>query len=328
MRQTKLSMSLKEKVHDPIMERYVEEKRAIQESIRARFIEERLNKVIFYFTLPSSTLIPNSVIAQDLQRIGLFPGKLFRYSKDTSSGVKFEKDLQTLFQRLYNVSDELQVGQTKVYTNISLLGSDIAKLPIRALDLYSKNINEWLKFQYGNNQQIKPTDLVRQAGVQGKVDLKLPNSMAQIQYQYSTELQTLLTLLKGANITAKNYTNMQAISFGKANYFRALSSVLGELGFGNNEILSTYFQTNRQGTKTASGLHKAHIRMAYEVLGIGQYVDSNGQLQSFGQTDYLIVFNKSSGQVKVRSTRDIVRQYINKTTSVGMGTSTFTVNLN
>ena len=81
-----------------------------------------------------------------------------------------------------------------------------------------------------------------------------------------------------ANITAKCYTNMTSISFGKANYFRSLSSVLSDLGYDKDYILAFYHNSQRVRYNSISGAHKAHIRFAYEVLGIGQYIDINGTL--------------------------------------------------
>lgn len=278
--------------------------------------------------MPNSQPINNAEIANDLKNLGLFPGQLFNYNNsalsDSQLGFQFEKDLEILFQRLFNVlNQQLVTGTEKVYSKMTLTGEEFINLPIRAIDICSQETNEWLKFQYGQTKQIKPTDLVRQAGVYGKIDLKVPNSIATIKYEYSSKLQTLIYLLQGANITAKCYTNVSSISFGKANYFRSLSSVLSDLGYSKQDIMGLYKSTNNVKYSSLSGAHKAHIRYAYEVLGVGQYVDINGQLQPFGTTDYLVVFNKSANRIHVRSTRDLVRQYMLKT----QGTKTYTTSL-
>lgn len=315
-------------VHKDVYERYVEQKKAINEAARAHKIEILFNEILDYFTISSSQPINNFEIANDLKALGLIPGQLFNYTNsslsDSQLGFQFEKDLEILFQRIFNVLDQqLVTGAEKVYSKMTITGEELTNLPVKAIDICSQETNEWLKFQYGQKRQVKPTDLVRQAGVYGKIDLKLPTSMATIQYEYSSKLQTLITLLQGANITAKCYTNVSSVSFGKANYFRSLSSVLSDLGYSKQDIIGIYKATNTVKYSSLSGSHKAHIRYAYEVLGVGQYVDANGQLQPFGTTDYLIVFNKGANKVHVRSTRDLVRQYMLKT----QGTKTYTTSL-
>ena len=316
------------KVHLDIQERYVQQKKAAQEAARAHKIELLFNEILDYFLMPTSSLISNAEVARDLSALGLFPGQLFNYKDSTLSdsklGFQFEQDLETLFQRLFNVLNEkLVTGAEKVYSKMTITGEEFANLPFRAIDICSEETNEWIKFSYGQQRKVSPTDLVRQAGVYGKIDLKIPNSTATIKYQYSAKLQTLIRLLQGANITAKCYTDMKSVSFGKANYFRSLSSVLTELNYSKQDIMNLYKSTEKVKYSSFSGAHKSHIRYAYEVLGIGQYIDINGVLQPFGTTDYLIVFDKNANRVRVRSTKDLVRQYMLKT----QGTKTYTASL-
>lgn len=312
-------------IHKKVEMQYARAKEAQRDWKKAKEIEVLFNEILLYFKTPSP--IPSSDIAKDLQMLGFLPGELFVYtdSSKTASqlGFDFEKDLEILFQRLYQTTESMVVGGQKAYTSLTLLGQDLEKIPVRAVDVWSDETNKWVKHHYGHNQSINQNSLVRQAGVYGKVDLSIPSSTVAISYDYSDKLKRFLHLLKGANITAKCYTHMTSISFGKANYFRSLSSVLSELGYSRDYILAYYNSSQKVRYNSISGAHKAHIRFAYEVLGIGQYVDVNGTLQPFGTTRFLVVFDKTTQTVKVQSTLYLVNQYLQRTA----GTKTYVANL-
>lgn len=246
---------------------------------------------------------------QELIQAGLPINQLFQYSDLNASkaGVRFEEDIQaianTVFQNEIN-----NLGSQVVYGKMQFTGEQLKNIPVRYLDNFSKDTNEWIRGKFTKEIEKESFGLYRLGSVQGKTDVRIPNNSVMINFNFSPEVLQFINLLRGLNITAKNYTNIDKISFGSASYFRVVTSVIEDLNYPEEVALKVYYST--RGRNSAAGYHKYHLRYAYEVLGPGQYYDINGQLQSLGLTNFLFVFSKSQRKIYVRSTANIVRKAI------------------
>lgn len=346
MTDVQIRKQINTKIHDAVMNKYIKEKKANADRARA----VRLEKYFNYITRYAHALKTGQVkkrgyfqssaelrFIRELNQKGVPFMELFNYSLNpnqfSQDGFQFETDLIKIFN---SIAPDLaqKIGGDKVYSNVNFLYQDIKNIPLRALDYMNEDLNKWIKYNYQHQIQFSADSIVRQAGVFGKIDLTIPKSTIALAYATTNEVREFLSLLQSSNITAKNYTNMNSIHLGSTKYFRVVSSIMEDIGMANStpSILDVYYKTYRarinSKTKPQMYPHKVHMRFAYELLGAGQYYDINGQLQSLGTTDLLIVYNKSTQEIKVKSTYDIARQVLRKEHySSGMGKSS-SINLN
>jgi hypothetical protein len=76
----------------------------------------------------------------------------------------------------------------------------------------------------------------------------------------------LIELLQGANISAKNYTDITSIHIGHSKYYRAVMTILDYFG-GLGNITNTnkvYYASN-----AVIDSHRQHIQLVYDLIGAG-----------------------------------------------------------
>ena len=298
-------------LHTEVINKYANVHQSVIDNATAKKLEMYFNRILKYVDFGQDSYGLKDSFVEELIMAGLPINQLFNYKGMTASmaGIEFEKDLEriasTAFQNIENdLGRQLVVGKS-TYT-----GEQLKNIPVRYLDAFNKETDQWIRGKFDKQTEKESEGLYRLGGVQGKIDVRIPNSAVRIDFNFSPEVLDFINLLRGLNITAKNYTNVSKISFGSASYFRVVTSVMEDLNYPEDVALKVYYATRSRNTTIAE--HKYHLRYAYEVLGPGQYYDINGQLQSLGMTNFLFVFDKTARYIYVRSTVDIVRKAIEK----------------
>lgn len=298
-------------LHNQIMDNYVKLRQASREAMVAKKLEFYFNKIVRYVKNPKAAWAKDSFILE-LEKAGIPILQLFNYSNigASAAGIKFEEDLAKIASVAFGDVKNLMIGKELVYSHQNYTGDMLNNLTVRYIDKYDSDLKQWVRTKHKAEEELEAGGLYRLGGVSGKIDVNIPNSMVTLKYDFSQETLEFLNLLRGLRITAKNYTDMKKITFGHASLFRVVSSVLGDLNHPKDIQLKVYYSAKTSRSSLAE--HKYHIRYAYEVLGIGQYYDINGSLQNLGNTNFLFVYDKNSNYIHVRSTKDMVRQAMNK----------------
>ena len=169
--------------------------------------------------------------------------------------------------------------------------------------------------------------------VDGKIDVRGYN--INIRADASTEMLEIYNLLSDATFSAKNYDSMtwdektetfieqtghSSIKLGSSNAYRALASVLADMGYEestiNSAIYSGLTKIQRENDDYVA-THFYHLRFIYELIGAGfQYGNVN-----YGGAKYLI-YNDPHGNIYVKSTAEIVSDILNSEEIIG-ATSAF-----
>ena len=307
---------IKTELHNEVLDRYANVKKATIDAKRAQLLQGYFRQISSYVAKAKLGTEPINIspFLQDLLNLGLPVMELFNYEDldGSKSGIKFEEDLKTIIDTIFGKPVVMSLGGKKIVNNLSFLGEQLAHIPYYSLEQWSEKLNEWVPKVFSKGEQKQKDGIYRLGQVQGKIDLRIPNTKITINYEYSPSTLRFIKLLQDMNITAKNYTNMSSVSFGSAKYFRVVTSVMSDLGYESDIALKIYYSTRSARQNTELGYHKYHLRQAYEALGPGQYYDMNGHLQSFGTTDFLVVYDKKANTIWVRSTADIVLKALNK----------------
>lgn len=307
---------IKTELHNEVLDRYANVKKATIDAKRAQLLQGYFRQISSYVAKAKLGTEPIKIspFLQDLLNLGLPVTKLFNYEdlNASQSGIKFEKDLKTIIDTILGEPVTMKLGSKKIINDISFLGEQLTHIPYYSLEQWNDKLNEWIPKVFSKDEQRQSNGIYRLGQVQGKIDLRIPNTKITANYKYSPSTLRFIKLLQNMNITAKNYTNMTSVSFGSAKYFRVVTSVMSDLGYENDIALKIYYSTRSARQNTELGQHKYHIRQAYEVLGPGQYYDLDGHLQSLGTTDFLVVYDKKVNTIWVRSTADIVLKAFNK----------------
>ena len=315
-----------EKVHKHIQQNYIQQKRVAKERAFAKQLEYGFQGVVEYFKYGENAILTptQQQIAQDLVSTGRFPQSLFtsftagKEAERGESGFKFEQELGKFVQKIFETDIPVVVGDRKVTTG-QIINLSQGKIPpmmkVSPSQQSSSRIREKIKEMSAAQAKKEGYNFVQLAQATGVIDLQVPKSSLQLTYSYSPATKNFLNILQGANITAKCYTNVHAISSGKTGLYRTLSAVLTEAQI-PEEIDTLYYYFRRRKRSEKEPLqHMSHISFAYNVLGFGQYVDIDGKLQRLQETDYLIVFDKNLQTIRVRSTRALVYDYVTQSTS-------------
>lgn len=310
-------------IHKDIERSYIQEKRAIADKRKAMEIEYGFQGILYYFKRSSTNFLQPAQkdIVQDLLINHQIPAQLF--STFTSgvesegigaSGQRFEEELEMFFKHIFETEGNLpiKVGDRQVYTGTTITVGNTKAMPQMKVEI-SKNTSEQLnkKIEKMSLGSVKEGSIVRQAAASGVIDLTVPNSIKSLGFEYSDATKRFLNLLKGANITAKCYTNTKTISSGNTGLYRMLSSVLKSINRENDiDMYYRYFRGSSSKLPMEAKKHLSDMTFAYQLLGLGQYIDINGTMQQLNTTDFLIVFDKSTQQIKVRSTKALALEYL------------------
>ena len=304
------------RIHNKVMRRYLNEKQANVDSAIAKDLERTFNDILLYFFKDRKTtaLSPSQYnIISDLRAAGI-PSNLFDFIgqsgyTDIEKGFIFEERLGLLIGELFNSNELLTVGDQSAYTKPLTL-QQAQKLGLN-VEIFNPQLNKWI-VQKATEINDDPKTLVRYIGATGKVDLQIPNSTVTIKYDYANRIKKFLKQLQGRRISAKCYTDTTKVSLGKSGLFRTIYSVLSDIGEDEDTIRSAYYAFRPKKIIPERELHRSHIIFAYELMGMGQLKNLNGGLTKIGEVDFLIVFDKTTNSIIVRSTKDLARKYLQK----------------
>ena len=311
-------------LHEEIQKKFIEKKEQVFTRGKATELQHYLN-LILSLTNSSKTpfdYIEHSMFQQNLLQAGLVPNQLFnkfdkKYSGDTTEiGDWLEENLAKIIDTLSKQSGS-QIGKKRISSrNFGNNLTEIEKIPYglfeafdaQGVKLFTACGKDELKRLSGKYKNKIAN--YRLGGVQGKIDVQGLKGDIVFNFETSPEFNRLIELLRGANISAKNYTDITSIHIGHSNYYRAIMTILDYFG-GLGNITNTnkvYYASN-----AVIESHRQHIQLAYDLVGAGQmYRDINGNLQSLGSVDYLIIFDKNKSYIHVVSTGHIMSELFKK----------------
>lgn len=269
------------------------------------------------------------LIVDTIKNLGIKQNKTFNIERlfGERGGARFENELTRTIQAVYeNLTDEDFIFNKKIVN----IGSQRTSVNISDELLGSKQVQETLKNFGTKTQRVIKDDInkshIKQyylQDVDGKIDVQ--GYEINITGNPTPELLKIYDLLKDATFTAKNYDSIggtweqrlagigedisyRPLSLGESNPFRAIYSVLTDLGYEHRTAISAayhgYNKIKKDNDENVS-THLYHIRLAYELMGIGLLY----QGKSYGIAKYLI-YNDPSGNIYVRSTMDILSELL------------------
>lgn len=316
---------IREDIHSSL-ENYIKSKKISADTNKARMLENYFQKFFQYFRTPKNNIASslNPLTKQDRAVLlgQNIPPTLFDFydisdekMSSTTKGNLFETRLAEVIEKLFQANTPIQVGSQQVTTGIAINAKE-ASLPGNMKIIVPKAVNngvmKYIKMTLAEAKQ-QGYNMVYPAGVSGLVDLSVPNSTITINYQLTPFLKTFIHLLKGAQITAKSYTSMTSISTGRTGTYRIMSSVLPMIGHKDKiKYMAALYTTKTKDAKTnkEKAQHLSHLVFAYQIFGMGQYVDIQGRLQHLKDANFLVVFDRGNQTIRVRSTANLAYQYV------------------
>lgn len=317
-----------EDTHDQLL-RYIQEKKKQNSIVSAKTLETYLQRLFQYFRAPVDPMalgiMPlSSDIEQQLEfELGI-PKNLFNFLdsqniNDFEKGNLFEKNLSETIMKLLEINVPIQVGQNKVTSNMLIDLNQTSlhwNLKVQVPKEVNKGINEFIEMNVKEARK-KGYKTAYLASASGVIDINVPQSKKTLTYQPLPFLNTLNHLLRGANITAKCYTNTNQIHLGNSNLLRIITSIYDVLGKSQAETSKIYKIFNSRNSNLKNMVrqkeyqkHLSHYTYVYQILGAGQYIDIEGKLQPLSTTNYLIVFDRKANTVFVRSTLELAEKYM------------------
>ena len=259
----------------------------------------------YFQALKMAVLNPSSVpsvhqgfIEQIKQVLGLEVFKtLFSYDDSLSnraSGVLFEENLTKIINAAVNQSIVKESGLQRGTSDLIFAANEIKNNYDKWVDVISSET------QNGITRYIVEDEARREKGhtglrggeralyrlgkVQGKVDLAITASMLQITYYLSPDCIQFFSLINGHNITAKNYKNIDAVSFGHTAAFRIYATLLPEFGLNKALMLQAYyiqahkgqFRDSSSGNELFVRYVDEKIRLYYHCILLFCYPDVDG----------------------------------------------------
>ena len=271
------------------------------------------------------------LIVETINTLGISQNKNYNITRlfGERGGSRFENEITRTIQAVYeNLTDDDFVFDKSIVN----IGSQRTSLNLSEEILNEKEVQNILK-NLGTKTQRYIEDKntgnrIKQyylQDVDGKIDVK--GYEINITGNPTSELLRIYNLLKDASFTAKNYDSIggtwqdrvnglgedisdRPLSLGESNPFRSIYSLLTELGYEHRTAISAVchsYNKIKKEENTETSAHIYHIRLAYELMGIG--LRYNGE--SYGIAKYLI-YNDPSGNIYVRSTMDILSELLNE----------------
>ena len=234
---------------------------------------------------------------------------LFNYTgmQNWESGNRFEEHIVAIINAAANNTNFASVlGQEKGTSDLLFTASDLSKKYENWLDVFSEAIDNGIKkyvidkAQRGNSGlRGGENDLYRLGEVQGKIDIKVPQSNLTFLYGINPKVQEFLSLLSGHNITAKNYMDINKVSFGHTAPFRIYATVLPQMGYGVPEVLQAY-NIQRCIRKQHHNYMLVHyvdekLRIYYEITGDGISYEGT----KLGPADLIIINERAGANIHV-----------------------------
>lgn len=270
-----------------------------------------------------------NLIIESIRNNGLRQNKKFNITKmfGERGGARFENELTRVIQAVYeNLTDDnfifdksaVNIGKQRTSLDLedAFLSQDYVQKVLKTFGVKTQRVIE----NKINNSKVKQYYI---QNVDGKIDVK--GYRIEITGTPSSNLLHIYDLLKDATFTAKNYDSkggswqerskgvgedisFRPLSLGETNSFRAIYSVLTDLGYEHRSAITAAYHSYNKIKKendTDTSKHIYHLRFAYELMGAGLKYGGN----SYGIAKYLI-YNDPSGGIYVRSTRDILSELL------------------
>lgn len=325
------SLKLFLQTHDDIKTRYSMEKNShnMLEVKLIQFYLQRIKNAILTLKIN-----PNAYIADDFikdffercQKRGINPMTLFEYNDLSFSraGIKFEQDLVNVINACIPDSDfnssnfAQQFGYNKATSKLEFSKDELTGYYTKWVDALRTNIQtgteEWVKATFGQkNFGTSDLNLYRLGAVEGKIDILVPQSHLQINFETSPEVEKFFSLINGKKITAKNYFDISSVKLGNTNIFRIYMTILPEVGRSKEESLRMFYiqryyhNIKKNDDKGLSVLlHDYHIRFTYELMGVGLIYDG----EKLGPADLLIINERAGSLIKVYNTYMILGEVL------------------
>lgn len=186
------------------------------------------------------------------------------------------------------------------------------------LDVFNQNINTGI-YELADKVSFKnygfrgdSNSLYRLGEVQGKIDVKIAKTCIKFIATLDPSVQEFITLIQGHNITAKNYINLEKVSFGHTNKFRIYATVLPQLGFNSRQALKSYYiqQSIRSEHTRYALVHYVDEKLAlyYEITGDGIQYDG----QSMGIADLVVINERNGNTIKVYNAARLIQEKLQK----------------
>lgn len=287
---------------------------------------------------------PATILGQELEREyldGLFDYSQIDSKKTTEMGEAFEADLIKLFSIFFSQNVAKQTGRYLTQGSRFSGGETLANAADSSL-----NINAELRKKFNSDNQLK--EIIQGRDVQIKTDVHIGEIQGHV--DLSPEAKEVYNLLRGTNISAKNYqelgNNSITVNVGKGASGRIYSNILSYLYNTDSQVdvKRAYFRLvhwalarsrkkfsycNENGqwesyepfglSSGDKALKKVrfNLRVAYEIMGMGQtpyYTSGKGNIQtvaSLAIVNYLIVNERGGqGRIMVFSASEILKELI------------------
>lgn len=155
-----------------------------------------------------------------------------------------------------------------------------------------------------------------------KVDVK--GFSMNIYATVNPEWDTLFSLFQGRTFSLKNYASYTKqehanIQLGNTDYFKAIYGTLSEVGYSQNAIEEIFYHgigsllSGKSSNKGIVSTHFYHMRLIYELIGVGLYVDG----EKLDGVDFLIYNDPDTKNIYVRSTADILYELLESQNKLG-----------
>lgn len=160
----------------------------------------------------------------------------------------------------------------------------------------------------------------------GKIDISGKAITLNYTKELSFSVSRLMTLMKDATFSAKNYNSkawsedskkelsLLGLHLGKTNLYKAITGALSEIQMGHKQQTSMFFRGintilyNKHGYEEQTRTHFSHLRFIYELRGSG-LLDENGLVMP---VKYLIYNDPSSDVIFVKDTASIILEALDQ----------------
>lgn len=242
----------------------------------------------------------------------------------TSADDIFEEDLAALL-----TAGEILGGNENIDIEYFLFGSKAsgtkASQKYNPLDLIDDENVKSLLLKLAEKENKKTSTEVKNAT--GKIDI----SGKAVTLNYSKDLpfkvERLMTLMKDATFSAKNYSSgwkpetkkdwaKIGLHLGNSNLYKAVTGALSEIQMGYKQQNAFFFRGmntilgNNHGYGNIATTHFSHLRFIYELRGSG-LLDENGLVLP---VKFLIYNDPASDAIYVKSTASIILEALDSAT--------------
>lgn len=278
----------------------------------------------YYELIDKAHTIQMSTHGGKLKASTLFQREHTRKKLKTGADDIFEEDLAAILAA-GNWMGTGEKGNIKTY----LIGGQSAGTKgSNFLNEELKNTTEILLKQLAEKEKKRISTKVRKAT--GKVDVTGQNITLDFKYPIPFKVERLMTLMKDATISAKNYTSRTGntldskelshigLHMGATNLYKAVTGALSEIRMGHKQQTSFFFRgintilNDSHGNGDLAKQHFSHLRFIYEIRGSG-LLGSDGLVMP---VKFLIYNDPYSDAIFVKDTASLILENIEKSTNL------------